>query len=294
MKYNSPSKPFVLTGPYRLVCINSNGCDAKCSFVLNWTFVCLPCRQASHSVLEGFQIFGISRTTSFLLILTRLSKFMWLIHLCHNQLSSSLASRHALVASSRTYMSFGARLAVATILPYPPFLISNFVELNSIVCPWSHICPTLGRLWFMFSTNKTFLAITSFLSRVTVLDPITLKIHHFQRIWFHPSSLLEIQISFYLQSYALSNRCQHTTHICCFKPWEREHNYQSSSSSMFVHSVALNILLEDFQVYSLWLCVQSFNICNIQYYFLNVQIYWCFVEPWEFHIWQISWNCIRS
>ena len=135
MKYNSPSKPFVLTEPHRSLCINSNGRDENYSFVLNWTFFCLPCWQVSHSVLEGFEIFGISHTASFLLILTRLSKFMWPIHLCHNQLSSSLASRHALVASSRTYMSFGARLAVATILPYLPFLISHFLELNSIVCP---------------------------------------------------------------------------------------------------------------------------------------------------------------
>ena len=150
MKYNSPSKPFVLTGPHRSVCINSNGCDAKCYFALNWTFVCLPCRKTSHSVLGGFEILGIYRTASFFLILTILSKFMWPIHLCHNHLSSSLSSRHALVASSRTYMSFGARLAVATILPYLPFLISHFVELNRIVCPWSYICPTLRRLWFMF------------------------------------------------------------------------------------------------------------------------------------------------
>lgn len=165
--------PFVPIGPHRSVCINSNGCDAKCSFVLNPYFVCLSCRQASHSVLEGFEIFGISRTASFLLILRRFSKFMWPIHLCHNQLSSSLASRHALVASSRTYMSFGARLAVATILPYLPFLISHFVDLYSIMCPWSHICPTLSRLWFMFSTIRTLLARESLLPRLTVPDPIT-------------------------------------------------------------------------------------------------------------------------
>jgi len=198
MKYNSPSKPFVLRWPHRSVCINSNGCDAKCSFFLNWTFVCFPCRHASHSVLEGFEIFGISRTDSFLLILTRFSKFMWPICLCHNQLSYSLASRHALVASSRTYMAFGAQLAVATILPYIPFLISHFVELNSIVCPWSHIFPTLSRLLFMFSTNRTLLARASWFPRVTVPDPITFEDPSFPKDMVPPSSLSKIQISFYL------------------------------------------------------------------------------------------------
>jgi len=130
MKYNSPSNPFVVTGPHRSICINSNGCDEKCSFVLNWNFVYLPCRHASHSVLEGFDIFGISRTTSFLLILTRLSNFMRPIRLFHNQLSSSLSSRHALVASSRTYMSFGAWLAIATLSPYLPFLICHRFVLD--------------------------------------------------------------------------------------------------------------------------------------------------------------------
>ena len=169
----------------------------KLFFVLNPNFVYLSCWQASHSLLEFFEIFGISRTTSFFLILIRLSKIMWPICLCHNQISSSLASRHDFVASSRTYMSFGAQLAVATILPYLPFLISHFVEFNNIVCPWSHICPTLSRLWFMFSTNRTFLARAYLLPRLTIPDRVTYEDLSFPKDTF-PSFLSFRDTNFFL------------------------------------------------------------------------------------------------
>jgi hypothetical protein len=75
IKYCSPFIPFVLIGPHRSMCTISNDFTVEYSFVLNSVLVYFPCRKCFHRVLVGFEILGISLTASFLLILTRFSKF---------------------------------------------------------------------------------------------------------------------------------------------------------------------------------------------------------------------------
>jgi len=86
IKYCSPSSPFVLVGPHKLVCTSSNRFFKEYSFVLNSTFVYFQCSQCLHILFVGFVIYRISQTNYFLLILTRLSKYIWPILLCQSQL----------------------------------------------------------------------------------------------------------------------------------------------------------------------------------------------------------------
>jgi hypothetical protein len=76
MKYCSRFNPFVLVGPQRSVCTISNGFFIEYSFDLNLVLVGFPYKQCLYRVFARFEIPGISFTASFMLILTRLSKFM--------------------------------------------------------------------------------------------------------------------------------------------------------------------------------------------------------------------------
>lgn len=124
-------------------------------------------------MLSSFEISRISLSTSFLMILTRLLKFMCPILMCKSQLSSSLAKKQpSFLISSKVYISFGFLVVVSTNLLDFSLLILHFFESNNM-CPWSHIWLTLSRLWFNFSMSKINFAPYLFLLILIVPFPIT-------------------------------------------------------------------------------------------------------------------------
>jgi hypothetical protein len=94
MKYCSPFGSFVLIGPLRLVCTISNVFVVEYSLDMNSVLVCFPCRKCLHIILDSFEISGISLTISFLLILTKFSKFTCRIILHQRQFAFSFPKQH--------------------------------------------------------------------------------------------------------------------------------------------------------------------------------------------------------
>ena len=89
----------------------------KGSFVLKQAIVCFPCLHGLQIVSIGFEILGIF-AAFVLLSFTILSKLIWPILLCHNQLSSTYPIQHfAPLTSSRMYTLLGVLLAFSTNLP---------------------------------------------------------------------------------------------------------------------------------------------------------------------------------
>ena len=110
------------------------------SFDLNPVFVCFPCWQCLHKVLVGFMIWGISLTSSFLMTLKRLLKFMWPIISCHSQTSYSFPKQNfSFPISLNTYVFLEVLPTVAINFLDPSFIISHFYESNVSLRPWSHI-----------------------------------------------------------------------------------------------------------------------------------------------------------
>ena len=68
-------------------------------------------------------------------------------------------------------MLFWVLAVVVTTPSDPSSLISHSFEVNTSMCPWSHIWMTLSRLWFIFSVSITLFSDASFLPKLIVPFP---------------------------------------------------------------------------------------------------------------------------
>jgi len=73
----------------------------------------------------------------------------------------------------QTVYVIGVWVLVVTNLLDFSLLISHFFESKSSVCPWSHICLTLNRLWFMLYMRSLSFAVVALLQSLIVRVPIT-------------------------------------------------------------------------------------------------------------------------
>jgi len=106
------------------------------------------------------------------IILSRLEYFtilfcLHILSLLYSLEFFSVTSILFLSSFSRMYILFGLLVVVATNIPESSSLISHIQESNLRLYPLSHILPTLRRLWFKSSTNKTFSTFKFSLPRLT-------------------------------------------------------------------------------------------------------------------------------